>query len=94
MTNGVKYKNSESNMKQEETAHSHEHHHHHANHAIAMARIALTVVLLIVAKVIEHYTALPMWKWLIVYLVPYLIVGWGTLKEAAEGMATFLMKTF
>ena len=67
MTNGVKYKNSESNMKQEETVHSHEHHqhhehhHHHANHAIAMARIALTVVLLIVAKVIEHYTVLPMW---------------------------------
>ena len=70
----VKEQKNESNMKQEETAHSHEHH-HHANHAIAMARIALTVVLLIVAKVIEHYTVLPMWKWLIVYLVPYLIVG-------------------
>ena len=121
MTKGVKYKDSEGNMKQEKTihccckrqeqqhetlhhdvysddahshshSHSHEHHHHHhhhhhANHAIAVVRIALTVVLLIVAKVIGHYMALPMWKLLMVYLVPYLIVGWGTLKEAAEGIA-------
>ena len=27
-----------------------------------------------------------MWQLLLVYLVPYLIVGWGTLKEALEGL--------
>ena len=27
-----------------------------------------------------------MWQLLLVYLVPYLIVGWGTLKEAIEGL--------
>ena len=27
-----------------------------------------------------------MWQLLLVYLVPYLIVGWGTLKEAVEGL--------
>ena len=27
-----------------------------------------------------------MWQLLLIYLVPYLIVGWGTLKEAVEGL--------
>lgn len=45
-----------------------------------------TVVLLIVAVVIEKTTALATWQLLLVYLVPYLIVGFGTLKEAVEGL--------
>ena len=52
-------------------------------------RIALIVaaaVLLVGAVVIEHYLALPTWQLLLVYLVPYLIVGHDTLKEAVEGV--------
>ena len=45
-----------------------------------------TVVLLIVAVVIEKTTALATWQLLLVYLVPYLIIGFGTLKEAVEGL--------
>ena len=45
-----------------------------------------TVVLLIGAVVIEKTTALATWQLLLVYLVPYLIIGAGTLKEAAEGL--------
>lgn len=66
---------------------NHHHHHDHEGHSYAVVRIGLTVVLLIVAKMVEHYTTLPLWVLLLVYLVPYLIVGWGTLKEAAEGIA-------
>ena len=73
----------------QETHHEHDHHHHHDHegHSYAVVRIGLTVVLLIVAKMVEHYTTLPLWALLLVYLAPYLIVGWGTLKEAAEGIA-------
>ena len=48
--------------------------------------IVATVVLLIVAVVIEKTTALATWQLLLVYLVPYLIIGFGTLKEAVEGL--------
>ena len=53
-------------------------------------RIALIVaaaVLLVGAVVIEHNLALPTWQLLLVYLVPYLLVGHDTLKEAVEGIA-------
>ena len=46
----------------------------------------LAAVLLAVAVYIEHTFALPTWQLLLVYLVPYLLVGWDTLKEAAEGL--------
>ena len=49
--------------------------------------IVATVVLLIGAVVIEKTTALATWQLLLVYLVPYLLVGHETLKEAAEGLA-------
>ena len=48
--------------------------------------IAVTVVLLIAAVVIEKKMELATWQLLLVYLVPYLIVGFGTLKEAVEGL--------
>ena len=69
--------------------HEHEHHHHHHEHDGMKGRIALIVaaaVLLVGAVVIEHYLALPTWQLLLVYLVPYLIVGHDTLKEAVEGV--------
>ena len=72
-----------------EHEHEHEHHHHH-EHDGMKGRIALIVaaaVLLVGAVVIEHNLALPTWQLLLVYLVPYLLVGHDTLKEAVEGIA-------
>ena len=52
-----------------------------------LVKIITTVVLLIAAVLIEKHTALSTWQLLLVYLVPYLLIGWDTLKEAAEGLA-------
>ena len=52
-----------------------------------LARIIAAALLLAVAIVIEHHVALPLWQLLLIYLVPYLIVGYDTLWEAAEGIA-------
>ena len=52
-----------------------------------MVKIIITVILLIAAVLIEKHTALNTWQLLLVYLVPYLLVGFDTLKEAAEGLA-------
>ena len=49
--------------------------------------IAATVVLLVAAVLIEKNCQLPTWQLLLVYLVPYLLIGHETLKEAAEGIA-------
>ena len=45
------------------------------------------MVLLIAAVIVEKTLELPTWQLLLVYLVPYFIIGAGTLKEAAEGLA-------
>ena len=52
-----------------------------------MTLIGITVVLLITAVWIEHHFHLPTWQLLLVYLVPYLLIGHETLHEAAEGIA-------
>jgi Zn2+/Cd2+-exporting ATPase len=49
-------------------------------------KIALASVLLIAAVVVEHTTNLPTWQLLIIYLVPYLVVGYEVIAEAAEGL--------
>ena len=49
--------------------------------------IAATIVLLIAAVLIEKNFNLSTWQLLLVYLVPYLLIGHETLKEAAEGLA-------
>ena len=46
----------------------------------------MATVLLIGAVIIEKYTAWETWQYLLLYLIPYLVVGWDTLKEAAEGL--------
>ena len=74
-------------------AHHHEHHHSHAHHheEHSLKRqlwlIGITVVLLLIAVLIERGSGLSKWQLLLVYLVPYLIIGHDTLKEAAEGIA-------
>lgn len=72
--------------------HHHEHEHHHDEHGEEGLRgklllIAATVFLLIGAVVVEHNTSLATWQLLLVYLVPYLLIGHDTLGEALEGIA-------
>lgn len=52
-----------------------------------MLLIAATVFLLIGAVIVEHNTSLATWQLLLVYLVPYLLIGYDTLGEALEGIA-------
>ena len=78
--------------------HEHEHHeaheHHHHEHSLKKQiwLIGITVVLLIAAVLIEHYHLsfihypLSTWQLLLVYLIPYLIIGHETLHEAWEGI--------
>ena len=51
-----------------------------------LIRIILTAVLLVGAWLVEHFTALPMWQVLLVYLVPYLVISYDVLGEAVEGI--------
>jgi Cd2+/Zn2+-exporting ATPase len=70
--------------------HAHEHHHEHHHESglkSQIIKIAVTVALLIAAVVIEKRCDLPIWQLLLIYLVPYLLIGFDTLKEAAEGLA-------
>lgn len=72
--------------------HHHEHEHHHHEHCEEGLRgklllIAATVFLLIGAVIVEHNTSLATWQLLLVYLVPYLLIGHDTLGEALEGIA-------
>ena len=78
-------------------AHGHHHHHDHEccshehSHEHSLRRqlvlIVVTALLLVGAVVVEHRLALSTWQLLLVYLVPYLLTGHATLKEAAEGVA-------
>lgn len=65
---------------------SHHHHHHHRGSCRKVALILAASLLLAVAAWVEHALALPTWQLLLVYLVPYLLVGASTLREAAEGI--------
>lgn len=72
--------------------HHHEHEHHNHEHGEGGLRgklllIAATVFLLIGAVIVEHNTSLATWQLLLVYLVPYLLIGHDTLGEALEGIA-------
>jgi len=68
--------------------HIHEHHHHHEERGLKgkLIIIIATVILLVAAVFIEKKCNLSTWQLLLIYLVPYLLVGWETLKEAVEGL--------
>ena len=51
---------------------------------IRLLRILLSAVLLGVAVLVEKNCGLQVWQLLLVYLVPYLIVGYETLLEAGR----------
>ena len=72
--------------------HNHEHHHEHHHHEHGSLRgqlvlIIATAVLLAAAVLIEKKLNLPLWQMLLIYLVPYLLIGHRTLLEAVEGLA-------
>jgi Cd2+/Zn2+-exporting ATPase len=69
--------------------HEHSHGHHHEEHSLRkqLVLIILTAVLLVGAVIVEHQWSLPTWQLMLVYLVPYLLIGHETLKEAVEGVA-------
>lgn len=68
--------------------HSHEHSHCHAHDGLKgkVVLIGTTILLLVGAALIEHSMNLTTWQLLLIYLVPYLLIGNDTLKEAAEGI--------
>ena len=68
--------------------HHHEHNHEHHEEGLKgrIIKIAIAVVLLIAAVVVEKTCGLNNWQLLLVYLVSYLFIGFETLKEAAEGL--------
>ena len=53
----------------------------------SLARIIITVILLVICVIIERRGQLATWQLLLLYLIPYLTAGYDTLKEAAEGIA-------
>ena len=73
-----------------EHEHEHEHHHHHGEEEEEgrgrLVKVIAAAVLLAIAVIIEKYTDWATWQYLLLFLVPYLVVGWDTLKEAAEGL--------
>ncbi len=69
---------------------AHEHHHEHEHgqeegHG-RIIKIVAAALLLVAAMLIEKKTDWQDWQYLLLFLVPYLIVGWETLHEAAEGL--------
>ena len=70
--------------------HQHEHHHHEHHHEGGLREklllIIVCAVLLIAAVLIEHTFHLSTWQLLLIYLIPYLLIGYDTLKEAVEGL--------
>ena len=64
---------------------SHEHHHEHSLKG-QLWLIISTAVLLIAAVFIEHNFQLSTFQLLLVYLIPYLLIGHETLHEAWEGI--------
>ena len=65
------------------------HHHHHEEGGLKskLILIGVTVILLITVVFIEKNYDLATWQLLLVYLIPYLLIGHETLGEAAEGIA-------
>ena len=65
------------------------HHHHHEEGSLKskLYLIGVTIILLIIAVFIEKEYDLATWQLLLVYLIPYLLIGHETLGEAAEGIA-------
>lgn len=53
---------------------------------VKLIRIIVGAVLLAAATIIGHSVQLPVWQMLLIYLVPYLVVGYDVVGEAFEGI--------
>ena len=53
----------------------------------SLVKIIVSSVLLAVVFVVDKLTELPIWADLLMYLVPYIIIGYETIAEAFEGIA-------
>lgn len=53
---------------------------------VKLIRIIVGAVLLAAAAIIGHSVQLPVWQMLLIYLVPYLVVGYDVVGEAFEGI--------
>ncbi len=62
------------------------HHEHGESPRGKIILIISAAILLGIAVFIEKKFALETWQLLLIYLIPYLLVGFDTLKEAAEGV--------
>lgn len=51
-----------------------------------LLRIVVAALLLAGAFAVEKTTSLPVWQLLLIYLIPYLIVGYDVISEALEGL--------
>ena len=98
---GVRSENAHEHDHHHDHEHQHEHHHdheghehHHHEHSLKkqLWLILATIVLLILAVLIEKFQfsifnfQLTTWQLLLVYFVPYLLIGHETLHEAWEGI--------
>ena len=67
--------------------HHHAHHHHEEDGLREqIIKISLATVLLVAAVIVEKTVTLKTWQLLLIYMVPYLIAGFDTIKEAFEGI--------
>ena len=51
-----------------------------------LLRIIITAILLVAAVVVEKTMGLEVWQLLLVYLVPFLLIGYDVIGEAVEGI--------
>ena len=81
-------------MEEMKLSHEHHEHHHEVHHGhhheegglkSKFFLIGATIILLVIAVFIEKNYDLATWQLLLVYLIPYLLIGHETLGEAAEG---------
>ena len=69
--------------KQHAHEHHHEHHHEHGELHGQLWQIGIAAVLLVAAVMVEKcFPGLTTWQLLLVYLVPYLVAGHCTMREA------------
>ncbi len=85
---GCNHKHDHNHGHSHEHSHNHEHSHSHAHDGLKskVVLIGTTILLLVGAALIEHSMHLATWQLLLIYLVPYILIGHDTLKEAAEGI--------
>lgn len=73
-------------MSEHNHQHDHDSHHEHGEIKEGIIRIVAASLLLVVAGVMDKSLSLKTWQSLLIFLVPYLIVGWETLHEAVEDL--------